>query len=49
MSNSYVEGMDMDCQVTYFKEKDSFITKLKNSDEQLLKFYQYDPSEEGEF
>lgn len=41
--------MDMDCQVTYFKEKDSFITKLKNSDEQLLKFYQYNPTEKASF
>ncbi|PNZ26202.1 bacillithiol biosynthesis cysteine-adding enzyme BshC [Staphylococcus petrasii] len=39
----------MDCQVTYFKEKDSFITKLKNSDEQLLKFYQYNPTEKASF
>lgn len=41
--------MDMDCQVTYFKEKDSFITRLKNSDEQLLKFYQYNPNEKASF
>ncbi|UDI78508.1 bacillithiol biosynthesis cysteine-adding enzyme BshC [Staphylococcus taiwanensis] len=39
----------MDCQVTYFKEKDSFISRLKESDEQLLKFYQYDPMEQSSF
>lgn len=39
----------MDCQVTYFKEKDAFITKLENSDEQLLKFYQYNPVEQSSF
>jgi len=41
--------MGMDCQVTYFKEKDAFITKLENSDEQLLKFYQYNPVEQSSF
>ena len=33
----------MNCKVTNFQEKDSFITKLENSDEALLKFYQYNP------
>ena len=31
----------MDCRVTHFKEKDSFISKLKESDKSLLEFYQY--------
>ena len=45
MSNSYVESIDMDCRVTHFKEKDSFISKLKESDKSLLEFYQYNPVE----
>ena len=35
----------MDCRVTHFKEKDSFISKLKESDKSLLEFYQYNPVE----
>lgn len=39
----------MDCRVTHFKEKDSFISKLKESDKSLLEFYQYNPVETASF
>ena len=39
----------MNCKVTNFQEKDSFITKLENSDETLLKFYQYNPVKPSSF
>lgn len=39
----------MNCKVTNFQEKDSFITKLENSDEALLKFYQYNPVKSSSF
>lgn len=39
----------MDCRVTQFKEKDLFISKLKESDKRLLAFYQYDPVASSSF